>query len=51
MLVTLLAAGQADAYSYYPEGMVEAVAAGAVLLPSEFGVAVPTVDASNRSSL
>jgi hypothetical protein len=47
VLVTLLAAGQADAYSYYPEGMVEAVAAGAVLLPSEFGVAVPTVDASN----
>jgi hypothetical protein len=46
LLGTLLAAGRADAYSYYPDGMVEAVAAGAVLLPSEFGVVVPTEDAS-----
>jgi len=43
LLGTLLAAGRADAYSYYPDGMVEAVVAGAVLVPSEVGVAIPNL--------
>jgi len=50
LVIVLAPAGaKADPPAMFGEGAAFAVAAGAVLLPSEYGVAIPTADAANTN--